>query len=92
MGIKGKRGIFVDKILKHINSKNSKNLEIPLENNILNWRFEKNNEFYVDDVIEPCIASGLKVRVFEADRYVCWGTPEDYQTYNYWSDYFKNKQ
>lgn len=52
MGIKGKRGIFVDKILKHINSKNSKNLEIPLENNILNWRLEKNNEFYVD--FETC--------------------------------------
>lgn len=60
------------------------------ENVRLNRR--TNNEFYVDDVIEPCIASGLKVRVFEADRYVCWGTPEDYQTYNYWSDYFKNKQ
>jgi hypothetical protein len=52
MGIKGKRGIFVDKILKYINSKNSKNLEIPLENNILNWRLEKNNEFYID--FETC--------------------------------------
>ena len=52
MGIKGKRGIFVDKILKFINNKNSKKLEIPIENNILNWRVKKNNEFYVD--FETC--------------------------------------
>jgi hypothetical protein len=48
MGIKGKKGVFVDKILKFVNNKNSKNLEIPFENNILNWRVKKNNEFYID--------------------------------------------
>ncbi len=52
MGLKGKKGIFVDKILKFMNNKNSKILEIPLENNILNWRVKKNNEFYVD--FETC--------------------------------------
>lgn len=51
-----------------------------------------NGEFYVDDVIEPCIAAGLKVKVFEAERYICWGTPEEYQTYNYWSDYFNSRR
>ena len=31
-----------------MNNKDSKNLEIPFENNILNWRVKKNNEFYID--------------------------------------------
>jgi len=48
-----------------------------------------NNEFYVDDVINRCIESGLKVKVFEVDNYICWGTPDDYRTYNYWLDFFK---
>lgn len=48
-----------------------------------------NGEFYVDDVINRCIEQGLKVKVFEVDDYICWGTPNDYKTYLYWSDYFK---
>jgi NDP-sugar pyrophosphorylase family protein len=47
-----------------------------------------NNEFYVDDVLNQNIKSGLKVKVFEVEHYVCWGTPNDYKTYNYWKDYF----
>jgi hypothetical protein len=22
------------------------------------------------------------------DNFLCWGTPNDYKTYNYWFDYF----
>lgn len=47
-----------------------------------------NNEFYVDDVINQNIKAGLKVKVFEVDNYICWGTPNDYKTYNYWKEYF----
>jgi bifunctional N-acetylglucosamine-1-phosphate-uridyltransferase/glucosamine-1-phosphate-acetyltransferase GlmU-like protein len=47
-----------------------------------------NNEFYVDDVINQTIKSGLKVKVFEVDNYICWGTPNDYKTYNYWKEHF----
>ena len=47
-----------------------------------------NGEFYVDDVLNQNIESGLKVKIFEVDHYVCWGTPNDYKTYNYWNDYF----
>lgn len=47
-----------------------------------------NDEFYVDDVINRCIESGLSVKVFETKNYVCWGTPNDYKTYFYWKDYF----
>lgn len=51
-----------------------------------------NNEFYVDDVLNQNIKSGLNVKVFEVDNYICWGTPNDYKTYNYWKDYFTNKK
>jgi len=47
-----------------------------------------NNEFYVDDVINQNIKSGLNVKTFEVDCYICWGTPNDYKTYNYWKEYF----
>jgi bifunctional N-acetylglucosamine-1-phosphate-uridyltransferase/glucosamine-1-phosphate-acetyltransferase GlmU-like protein len=47
-----------------------------------------NNEFYVDDVINQNIKMGLNVKVFEVDNYICWGTPDDYETYNYWQTFF----
>lgn len=50
-----------------------------------------NNEFYVDDVLNQNIKDGLVVKVFEVDNYICWGTPNDYKTYNYWKDYFNKK-
>jgi bifunctional N-acetylglucosamine-1-phosphate-uridyltransferase/glucosamine-1-phosphate-acetyltransferase GlmU-like protein len=47
-----------------------------------------NNEFYVDDVINQNIKMGLKVKVFEVKNYICWGTPEDYESYIYWRNFF----
>lgn len=47
-----------------------------------------NNEYYVDDVINRNIEAGLTVKVFESDYYICWGTPDDYETYMYWKDFF----
>ena len=43
-----------------------------------------NGEFYVDDVLNQNIKSGLKVKVFQVENYICWGTPDDYETYLYW--------
>ena len=58
----------------------------------LNKNYEENirsnGEFYVDDILNQNIKSGLKVKVFEVNNYICWGTPDDYETYNYWKDYF----
>ena len=51
---------------------------------------QTNNEYYVDDVINQNIKAGLKVKVFEVENYICWGTPDDYNTYIYWQ-YFFNK-
>ena len=45
-------------------------------------------EFYVDTCIEDAIALGLTCRVFEVDRYLCWGTPNDLRTFHYWQACF----
>jgi bifunctional N-acetylglucosamine-1-phosphate-uridyltransferase/glucosamine-1-phosphate-acetyltransferase GlmU-like protein len=47
-----------------------------------------NNEYYVDNLLVPLIQKGYKVKVFEVKNYLCWGTPNDYKTYMYWSEYF----
>jgi hypothetical protein len=54
-----------------------------VENNI-----KTNNEYYVDNIIEPLIKMGYKCKIFNVDNFLCWGTPNDYKTYNYWFDYF----
>lgn len=50
-----------------------------------------NNEFYVDEVIKHCIELGLDARVFEIERYIGWGTPQDYENYQktvyYWKKF-----
>ncbi|MBI4407870.1 MAG: glycosyltransferase family 2 protein [Candidatus Kerfeldbacteria bacterium] len=48
-----------------------------------------NNEFYVDECMNNAVQLGLKVKVFEIDKYICWGTPNDLLTYNYWREYFQ---
>lgn len=48
-----------------------------------------NNEFYVDECINSAVQLGKHVKVFEIDKYICWGTPNDLNTYNYWKTYFK---
>jgi NDP-sugar pyrophosphorylase family protein len=49
-----------------------------------------NGEFYVDNMIMPLVNMGYKCKIFDVDNYLCWGTPNDYKTYNYWKEYFLN--
>lgn len=60
----------------------------------LNKNYEQNittnGEYYVDDIINQNIKSGLNVKVFEVNNYICWGTPDDYETYNYWRKFFND--
>lgn len=51
-----------------------------------------NGEYYVDNLLLPLIQKGYKVKVFEVENYLCWGTPNDYKTYQYWSEYFTSKE
>lgn len=55
-----------------------------------------NNEFYVDQVIKHMLELGHKVKVFEIERYICWGTPRDYeeymQTFQYWKQFVNDER
>ena len=51
----------------------------------LNYLYENNirvnNEFYVDSCVDAAIKLGRKVKVFTVDKYICWGTPDDYKSF-----------
>lgn len=47
-----------------------------------------NGEFYVDSCMNELIETGMRVKVFEVDFYVGWGTPNDLKTYEYWQSFF----
>jgi dTDP-glucose pyrophosphorylase len=55
-----------------------------------------NNEFYVDQAIKYALKRNYKVKVFEIDRYLCWGTPKDYEnyqnTYNYYKEFLETER
>ena len=48
-----------------------------------------NNEFYVDQVIKHVIDLGYAARVFEISRYIGWGTPFDYESYQKTFEYWR---
>jgi hypothetical protein len=47
-----------------------------------------NGEFYIDSLINDAIALGLQCHLFEVDSYLCWGTPNDLRTFEYWQSCF----
>jgi NDP-sugar pyrophosphorylase family protein len=47
-----------------------------------------NGEYYIDTCIEDALALGLRCRIFEIEHYLCWGTPNDLRTFNYWQSCF----
>ncbi|MDG1164298.1 MAG: hypothetical protein P8N61_02885, partial [Porticoccaceae bacterium] len=47
-----------------------------------------NGEFYIDSLINDAIDLGLRCKVFEVDSYLCWGTPDDLRTFEYWQSCF----
>lgn len=55
-----------------------------------------NGEFYVDQAMQHAIELGLKVMVFEIERYLGWGTPRDYEDFEktlaYWRDYCESEE
>jgi NDP-sugar pyrophosphorylase family protein len=55
---------------------------------IYETNYRTNNEFYVDNMIEPLVNMGYKIKIFDVKNYLCWGTPNDYETYQYWLKYF----
>ena len=47
-----------------------------------------NGEYYVDSLANLLVEMGLKVKVFEIESYICWGTPDDLRTFEYWQSFF----
>ena len=47
-----------------------------------------NGEFYIDSCINDAIALGLRCQLLEVDHYLCWGTPNDLKTFEYWQSCF----
>ena len=47
-----------------------------------------NGEFYIDNLLNEAIRLGYRVKNFEVDEYICWGTPNDLETYRYWQRFF----
>ncbi|MFN8554529.1 MAG: NTP transferase domain-containing protein [Candidatus Obscuribacterales bacterium] len=47
-----------------------------------------NGEFYVDSMVEVAVHMGLKCVAFEVEDYICFGTPNDLKTFEYWQSFF----
>ena len=51
-------------------------------------------KYYVDKVLQYCIDAGLKVGYFDV-KYICWGTPVDYENYEktiaYWKEFVRQE-
>jgi dTDP-glucose pyrophosphorylase len=47
-----------------------------------------NGEFYIDSLINDAVELGLRCHLFEVDSYLCWGTPNDLRTFEYWQSCF----
>lgn len=54
-----------------------------------------NGEFYVDQTVKHVLDLQYRVKIFDIDRYVGWGTPADYEgyqkTYTYFKDFLKRE-
>jgi hypothetical protein len=48
-----------------------------------------NNEFYVDSVVQLLVERGGRAKASDVRHYVCFGTPDDVKTYEYWDAYFR---
>lgn len=48
-----------------------------------------NGELYVDSVMQLMVEHGLHVRAFVVEHYVCFGTPDDVMTFEYWRKHFE---
>lgn len=47
-----------------------------------------NGEFYVDSMMGVLPELGLKCVAFEVSDYICFGTPNDLLTFEYWQSFF----
>ena len=66
----------------------NKNVYLEPLQQLYNKNTRTNGEFYIDNLLNEAIDLGYKVKNFEIDNYICWGTPNDLKTYEYWQRFF----
>jgi len=57
-------------------------------NSLIKRNGKVNGEFYIDSLINDAIDLGLNCYFFEVDSFLCWGTPNDLLTFEYWQSCF----
>ncbi|MBF0532368.1 MAG: NTP transferase domain-containing protein [Candidatus Omnitrophica bacterium] len=55
---------------------------------LLRLKFAAGAEYYASLIYNLLVRDGHKVSVYEAEKFICWGTPEDLAEYRFWSEYF----
>jgi len=45
-------------------------------------------EYYISLIYNLIVQNGGRVGLFEVDKFICWGTPEDLEEYFFWSEFF----
>jgi bifunctional N-acetylglucosamine-1-phosphate-uridyltransferase/glucosamine-1-phosphate-acetyltransferase GlmU-like protein len=77
--------IFTGAIIVKSSRKLSTLIEVLLSEN-----HKINSEYYLDQVIEVAIEAGLNVKKKEADLFISLGTPNEYESFNYWLNCFRD--
>ena len=49
-------------------------------------------EAYVSLLFNDMVADGLSVSVYDVNKFICLGTPDDYEQYQFWWKYFSSNQ
>jgi NDP-sugar pyrophosphorylase family protein len=66
----------------------NKNIYINSLEQLYEKNIRTNGEFYIDNILNEAIQLGYIVKNFEINEYICWGTPNDLKTYEYWQTFF----
>jgi NDP-sugar pyrophosphorylase family protein len=57
-------------------------------NRLIERNGQVNGEYYIDSCINDALELGLSCQLFEVDSFLCWGTPNDLRTFEYWQSCF----
>ncbi len=57
-------------------------------NELLNSKEKVASEYYCSLIYNYLVRDGKRVNLFEVDKFICWGTPQDLEEYLFWSEYF----
>ncbi len=61
-------------------------------NSLISRDARVNGELYVDSCIDEAMVLGYRCLTLDVDHYVCWGTPNDLRTFNYWQSCYEKWQ